>query len=148
MASHLGQNISNHVTLELVGGIIDGYGSDKLGWWRILADGSKQLGPSGGTWVVPAGQHLVLTDIDWQFDDHGTANAGVLVVLRLFVVKGRTDQRLIESSIVLSDKGQGGTVTSWTAGGVFGPGTSIGIDTAPIGSTGKLQHTMLHGYLT
>src|SRR5262245_24872499 len=32
MASHLGQSIANHATLELVGGINGGYGPEQLGW--------------------------------------------------------------------------------------------------------------------
>jgi hypothetical protein len=68
----------------------------------------------------------------------------------LFVVApGDNDgRRLMESTIVLSGLGQGGTVTSWSAGGVFGPGTTIGIDTSPLSASGRLQHAILHGYLT
>ncbi len=54
---------------------------------------------------------------------------------------------MMESTIVLSSEGQGGTVTSWTAGAVFGPGTKIGVDTFPLSSPNRLQHVMLHGYL-
>lgn len=56
-------------------------------------------------------------------------------------------QRLLESTITLSPAGQGGTTTRWVAGGVFGAGTRIGIDTVPFGSAGRLQHALLHGYL-
>jgi hypothetical protein len=74
----------------------------------------------------------VVTDVDWQFDDH----AGAIVTSRLFIAtpghEDREAQRLMESSIVLSDAGRGGTVTSWTGGAVFDPGTKIGIDTSPI----------------
>ena len=148
MASHLGQAVANHVTLELVGGINGGYGPEQLGWIRILPSGSIQPGPGGGNYVVPKGKQLVITDVDWQYDDHGTANAGALVTLRLFVVSPKgDDRRMIESTIVLSPAGQGGTVTSWTAGAVFGPGTTIGIDTSPLSSAHRLQHAMLHGYL-
>ena len=147
MASHLGQTITNHVTLELVGGINGGFGNERLGWIRILPNGVGQGGPGGGNFVVPGGKRLVVTDVDWQYDDHGTSNAGAIVTLRLFVFgPDDSDRRLMESTIVLSAKGQG-TVTSWTAGGVFGPGTRIGIDTTPLPSANRLQHAMLHGYL-
>jgi len=149
MASHLGQSISNHITLELVGGINGGFGPDKLGWVRILPSGGIQSGPGGGNFVVPANRCLVITDADWQFDDHGTSHAGAQVTLRLFVVPPGDDngRRLMESAVVLSDAGQGGTVSSWTAGGVFGPGTKIGIDTSPLNAAHHLQHAILHGYL-
>jgi hypothetical protein len=147
MASHLGQAVSNHVTLELVGGINGGYGPEQLGWVRILLDGTIESGPGGGNYVVPARKRLVVTDLDWQYDDHSTANVGAAVTLRLFVVGGDSDRRLMESTIVLSSAGTGGTVTSWTSGGVFGAGTSIGIDTTPLPTANRLQHAMLHGYL-
>jgi hypothetical protein len=92
--------------------------------------------------------HLVITDLDWQYDDHSTANVGAAVTLKLFVVGGEPDgRRLMESTVVLSSAGVGGTVTSWTSGGVFGPGTRIGIDTIPLSTANRLQHAMLHGYL-
>jgi len=150
MASHLGQSIANHVTLELVGGINGGFGPDKLGWVRILPSGGIQAGPGGGNFVVPRNQLLVITDADWQYDDHSTSNAGAQVTLRLFVVGPGDEEdgrRLMESTVVLSDAGQSGTVASWTAGGVFGPGTRIGVDTSPLTSSNRLQHAMLHGYL-
>lgn len=149
MATHLGQVVSNHVTLELVGGIRGGYGPEQLGWVRILPNGNKASGSGGSNYVVPTRKRLVITDLDWQFDGRGTANAGAAVSLRLFVVDGRgRDQLLMESTIVLSPAGQGGTVTSWTSGGVWGPGTRIGVDTVPLPSANRLLHAMLHGYLT
>jgi hypothetical protein len=149
MASHLGQSISNHVTLELVGGINGGFGPQQFGWVRILPNGGIEAGPGGGNFVVPANRFLVITDADWQYDDHSTSHAGALVTLRLFVVAPGDDdgRRLMESTIVLSGAGQSGTVASWTAGGVFGSGTRIGIDTVPLGAANRLQHVMLHGYL-
>ncbi len=70
------------------------------------------------------------------------------MTLRLFVVgTDGSDRRMMESAIVLSPAGQGGTTTSWTAGAVFGAGTTIGIDTFPLPSANRLQHVMLHGYL-
>ncbi len=149
MASHLGQNISDHVTLELVGGINGGYGGERLGWVRILPNGGIQAGPGGGNFVVPDRHYLVITDLDWQWNDHGAANAGAAVTLRLFVVGPDNDQgrRLLESTITLSPSGQGGTTTHWVAGGVFGAGCRIGIDTSPLAPGGHLQHALLHGYL-
>ena len=148
MATHLGQVVSNHITLELVGGIKGGYGPEQLGWVRILPDGNIEAGPGGGNYVVPTRKHLVITDLDWQYDDHSTANAGAAVTLRLFVVGGDPNgRRLMESTVMLSSAGAGGTVTSWTSGGVFGPGTRIGIDTSPLSTANRLQHAMLHGYL-
>ena len=43
MASHLGQSIANHVTLELVGGINGGFGPDKLGCGFFPAEASKPV---------------------------------------------------------------------------------------------------------
>lgn len=150
MSSHLGQPIANHVTLELVAGINGGYGPDKLGWVRILPDGQVESGPGGGNYVVPRGLSLVITDVDWQYDDHGTSNAHAAVTLRLFIV-GRGEippaRRLMESTITLSSAGQGGTVTRWTAGGVVGSGMRIGIDTILLAPAHRLQHVMVHGYL-
>ncbi|MEZ4450460.1 MAG: hypothetical protein R3B09_13355 [Nannocystaceae bacterium] len=147
MSGHLGQPLSQHVTLELVLGINGGYGPDRLGWVRVLPDGGVEAGPGGGSFVVPDRQYLVITDVDWQWKDT-PANAGAAVTLRLFVVHGDdSGRRLLESTIVLSPAGQGGTTTRWVAGGVFGSGTKIGVDTMPLPPQGKLQHVLLHGYL-
>ena len=149
MPSHLGQSLSNHVTLELVSGLNGGYGPERLGWVRILPSGGIQAGPGGGNFVVPDRNFLVITDLDWQWNDHGPANAGAAVTLRLFVVGQGDDhgRRLLESTITLSQSGQGGTTTRWIAGGVFGAGTKIGLDTTPFAPSGRLQHALLHGYL-
>jgi len=159
MVTHLGQAVSNHITLELVGGIRHGYGEEQLGWIRVLPDGSIESGPDGGNYVVPIGRHLVITDIDWQFDDHGTANVGAAVTLRLFVVgtepNGHSEtqtqvppgfNRMMESTVMLGSTGTGGIVTNWVSGAIFGPGTRVGIDTFPFSTANRLQHAMLHGY--
>jgi hypothetical protein len=66
MPSHLGQDISRQVTLELVGGINGGSGPEQLGWVRTLADSGVEEG-KGGNYVVPAGTSVVITDADWQW---------------------------------------------------------------------------------
>lgn len=78
-----------------------------------------------------------------------TAPPRAAVTLRLFVVvvTATGSMRLLESTIVLSPAGRGGTSSNWTARGAFGPGTKIGIDTSPLNSQGRLQHAKLHGYL-
>ncbi len=148
MATHLGQAIADHVTLESVSGINGGFGDERRGWTRVLPNGQS----FGENFVVPAKRHLVITDLDWQYDNHGTTHANRTVTLRLLIVAGdpsdvHAARRLLESSITLSAAGTGGTVTSWTSGGVFGPGTRIGIDTSPLQAMGGLQHALLHGYL-
>ena len=152
MTTHLGQALADHVTLESVSGINGGFGDERRGWVRILPNGQSRGGPGGGNFVVPANRNLVITDLDWQYDAHGTTHAHRSVTLRLLVVAGDPSddhggRRLLESTITLSAAGTGGTVTSWTSGGVFGPGTRIGVDTSPLTATGRLQHALLHGYL-
>ena len=58
---------SQHVVLEVVGGMNGGYGPGKLDFIRVLSDGTTQAGNGGLGWRIPTGQALVVTDVDWQY---------------------------------------------------------------------------------
>jgi hypothetical protein len=144
--THLGQQVQDHVTLEVVGGLTGGCGAALLDFVRILPDGSSQSGPQGGGWRIPRGRFLVITDVDWQYvhPDAGNA-AGHIEVLRLFV----GERRVFESTLVLSTTGEGGISESMTAGFVVASSTHICPDVipGPVGPPSGLQHLILRGYL-
>src|SRR5207245_1612303 len=63
-----------------------GFGPTQLDFLRNLSDGTHEAGPGGLGWRVPAGQALVITDVDWSYvHPQGAAAAGVIETLRLFV---------------------------------------------------------------
>lgn len=155
MPTHLDQLPANHVMLELVGGMNGGFGPGNLDFVRNLSDGNHAVAPSPGSFRVPKGKFLVVTDVDWQYiHPQGTAGAGKIQILRLFVHNLTAPQssalRVFESTVVLSSQGQGGISESMTSGFVVSPEARIGIDVfpGPAGPPSGLQHAILRGYLT
>ena len=145
-----GLSAHQHVVLELVGGINGGCGPAKLDFLRVLPDGNVE---AGGPWRVPAGQALVVTDVDWQYvHPQGAAFAGRIEVLRLTVenlANAALTRREFESTITLSSHGEGGTSVAMTSGFVVSSKARICPDVSP-GPTGPpsgLQHLILQGYL-
>ena len=110
-------------------------------------------GKATGTFRVPSGAFLVVTDVDWQYiHPDGSAGAEGIQILRLFIQNRRepsTCSRAFESTVVLSGLGQGGTSESMTSGFVVAAGSRICPDVipGPMGPPAGLQHLILRGYL-
>lgn len=144
---------SQHVVLEVVGGINGGCGPGKMDFIRNLSDGTNQSGPGGLGWRVPAGRALVVTDVDWQYvHPQGAADAGKIQVLRLFIeslASPGDSFRAFESTITLSPQGQGGISEAATSGFVVTSKARIcpNVFPGPQGPPFGLQHLILRGYL-
>jgi hypothetical protein len=151
--THLGQPVSEHVTLEVVGGMKDGCGPAKLDFVRVLPDGNTENGPGGLGWRVPPGKFLVVTDVDWQYvHPKGAEGAGKIQVLRLLIEnleKPGSSRRAIDSTLTLSGQGQGGVSQSMTSGFVVSSKARLCPDVfpGPLGPPSGLQHLILRGYL-
>jgi len=143
---------NQHVVLELVGGLNGGCGPAKLDFMRVLTDGNA-TGTGGIGWRVPAGQALVITDVDWQYvHPQGASSAGKIEVLRLFIeniANSSLTRRAFESTITLSSKGEGGISEAMTSGFVVSSKARICPDVSPgpLGPPSGLQHLILRGYL-
>jgi hypothetical protein len=152
VTTHLGQNPLDHVVLEIVGGMNGGYGPEKLDFVRNGPDGTRVSAPSPGSFRVPVGKLLVITDVDWQYA-HGTP--GDMQIFRLFADPLSSSSppgsglRVFESAIVLGPQGSGGASIAMTSGFTISSKARIGADVFP-GPTGLggLQHVLLRGYLT
>jgi len=144
---------SQHVVLEVVAGMNGGYGPAKLDFLRIQPDATAQAGAGGLGWRVPAGQTLVITEVDWQYvHPQGTAGADKIEVLRLFLESLASPgniRRVFESTVTLSSKGEGGISESMTSGFVVSSKARIAPDImpGPLGPPSGLQHLILRGYL-
>lgn len=144
---------SEHVVLEVVGGMNGGCGPAQLDFVRIMSDGTAQSGAGGLGWRVPTGQALVITDVDWQYvDPQGAAGAGKIEVLRLSIENlssASNTRRAFESTITLSSQGQGGISEAMTSGFVVSSAARICPDIfpGPLGPPSGLQHLILRGYL-
>jgi hypothetical protein len=155
MSTHLGQSPQNQVVLELVGGINGGYGIHKLDWVRNLPNGTRENGTGpGGQFRVPTGAVLVITDVDWQYNDTASP-PGTMQIFRLFVQSlgagpGDDGLRVFESAIVLGPLSSGGASIAMTAGFVVSSDARIGVDVfpGPEGPPSGLQHAILRGYVT
>ncbi len=144
---------SQHVVLEIVGGMNGGCGPAKLDFLRILSDGTVQTGSGGLGWRIPVGQALVITDVDWQYvHPQSAAAAGKIEVLRLFIenlANASNTRRGFESTIILSSHGEGGVSEAMTSGFVVSSKARICPDVfpGPLGPPSGLQHLILRGYL-
>ena len=120
---------------------------------RVLADGNLQGGPGGLGWRVPAGQALVVADVDWQYiHPQGAAEAGRIQVLLLFVENLATPihtRRAFESAVTLSSRGDAGVSEAITTGFVVSSKARVCPDVfaGPQGPPFGLQHLILRGYL-
>ena len=144
---------SQHVVLEVGGGMNGGCGPAKLDFVRVLPDGSTQSGPGGLGWRVPVGQALVITDVDWQYKHpQGAAAAGNIQVLRLFIENLATTshtRRAFESTITLSSHGEGGISEAMSSGFVVSSKARVCPDVSPgpLGPPSGMQHLILRGHL-
>ena len=144
-----------NVVLEVVGGVNGGYGPAKLEFSRNLPNGERDGGPEGIGWRIPAGQALVITDVDWQYiHPEGAAGAGRIQILRLFIESldkktMRPSVRVFESTITLSARGEGGISESMATGFVVSSKARVCPDIfpGPGGPPFGLQHLILRGYL-
>ena len=151
--THIGQPPGNHVTLEIVGGMIGGCGPSLHDFIRVLPGGGSEGSPGGLGWRVPPKAHLVVTDVDWQYV-HPAAGvaAGNIQVLRLFIenlADPNQSRRAFESTVTLSSQGQGGVSESMTSGFVVSHEARICPDIfpGPMGPPSGLQHLIIRGYL-
>jgi hypothetical protein len=116
---------------------------------RVFPGGTGGLQP----FVMPAGQALVVTDVDWQYrHPTGAAAAGRRAVLRLFlqnIADPTHQERVFESTIFLNADGEGGASEAMTAGFVMSDAAQLCLDTGeePKGPPSGLQHAILRGYL-
>ena len=144
---------NQHVVLEVVGGMNGGCGASLFDFVRVLPDGTSQIGPGGLGWRVPAGDVLVVTDVDWEYvHPQGAAAAGKIEVLRLIIenlANPDVSRRAFESTITLSSQGQGGISEAMNSGFVVSPAARICPDIfpGPQGPPFGLQHLILRGYL-
>jgi hypothetical protein len=153
MATHLGQVATDHIVLELVGGMNGGCGPGRLDFVRVLPDGNIQSGPGGLGYRIPRRRFLVITDVDWQYvhPTHAAA-AGTIEILRLFIENlgnPSLSRRAFESTVTLSSRGEGGISESMTSGFVVSSAARICPDLfpGPEGPPFGLQHLILRGYL-
>jgi len=148
--THLGQAPDAQVVLAAASGD-NGCSGTTAGhtFRRVFPDGTGGLQP----FAVPAGQALVVTDVDWQYaHPTGGAGAGRRVVLRLFLQNLADDthqEPVFESTILLNADGEGGTSEAMTAGFVMSDAAQLCLDTGeePKGPPSGLQHAILRGYL-
>jgi hypothetical protein len=149
--THMGQPPSSHVTLENVGGIPGFCGG--VDFARVLPDGT-----SAGIFRVPAGQVLVVTDVDWEYaHPQGKDAKGTIQVLTLSIQNippaGENDPEPIkafQSTITLNFQGQGGTSEHMTSGFVVSSSARICLDvhSGPASTPSGLQSLLVRGYLT
>jgi len=154
-ATHMGQKASAHVVLEAVGGVIGGCEPGGLDFVRVLPDGKLDTVNvnESGAFRIPARKVLVVTDVDWQYvHPDGQQQAGNIQVLRLIIENLATPEnrrRAFESTITLSNTGQGGISEHMTSGFIVSSDARICPEVSP-GPTGPpygLQHLIVRGYL-
>ena len=148
VASAPGPTSGTPILLSLVGGVNGGCGAGLFEFQRILPDGT-----SGNIFRVPAGSNFVVTDLDWSYvSPSGTSTAGTIQTARLFIqnlANPFMQERGMESTITLSNTGQGGTSTNATTGFVVSSKARICPDVfpGPMGPPFGVQHMIVRGFL-
>lgn len=137
ITTHMGQKASDHVTLELVGGSFPSTTDScpRNDFQRLLPDGRR----AEGVFRVPAGQVLVVTDVDWEYSNTSGALAGTTQIFRLWVENLVESESVValRSPFILNSTGYGAGSIHLTSGfivssaarvcaTVAGGGTSIG----------------------
>ena len=111
MSTHLGQTPENHVVLMS----LDRPGDWRTDWQQIFPDGTV-IGPP---WRIPARMMLVITDVDW-FYQNSELPPGTAVLLRLLTCGFQAVQErgyvVFESSAVLGPFSSGGANVAMTTG--------------------------------
>jgi len=141
VATHMGQAASKHVTLELVSGMPGGCGPSLYAFNRVMPDGTASV------FRIPDKEVLVVTDVDWQFENPGAA--GTFQTLRLIIenlADPYVNRSAFDSTIMLGKHGKGGTSEHMTSGFVVSSRARICPDVFPMPTT--LVHLLIRGYLT
>lgn len=102
--------------------------------YRLLPTGVK----SASQFVVPAGQALVLTDVEWVTECNGCGYVSGLLQVRI------GDTIVYTSFVTLNGNGFGGTSESMKTGVAVAAGKSLRLTTY----YSYPKSTLLHGYLT
>lgn len=149
MTSHLGQNPTDHVVLEMVLGVTGGFGTHRVEFVRTGPNGDQIPSPSPGGFRVPRDTMLVITDVDWQYANGGPGSMQTFRLDPLSGPRAGYGARVFESAVVLGPQGSGGASIAMTSGFAISPGARIGADATPGPfAPGAVQHCLLRGYLT
>ncbi len=114
---------------------------------------SGASGNSLGSFVIPAGNVFLITDIDWQYNaPTGAAEAGQQQTLRLSAVPktgGGFGVIVLESTITLSSAGQGGTSATVHTPAAINSNATICTDITPgpFSGGGGVQSVIIRGVL-
>jgi hypothetical protein len=134
--THLGQEISNHVTLGAYG-IIQPDKSLKWTYFRIYPNGTADY------FTIPEGKVLVVTDVDWNYNT-GERNQAQTLGILIKMPKEKIRNVIFASTVVGDANGAGGANVSMTAGFVVSSMSSIELT---LESKGFLNNIVLRGYL-
>jgi hypothetical protein len=134
--SHLGQPVSDHVTL-LGYGTIQPDSSVVWTFFRIYADGT------GNSFKIPKGKVLVVTDVDWNYNT-GEHNQTQIFSIYLKMPKKNIRNKVFASTVLGDKFGSGGASVSMTTGFVV---SKMDIIEPLLEFGGALNDIILRGYL-
>jgi hypothetical protein len=134
--SHLGQQISNHITLGCYGTV---QGDSSVTWifYRIFPDGTAD------GFSIPKGKALVVTDVDWNYNT-GEHNAMQTFSILMKVPKKEIRNVVFVSTAPGDTNGSGGASVSMTTGFVVSNMNNIEPN---LESSGSINDIILRGYL-
>lgn len=131
--SHLGQQVSNHVTLGCYPNVQD----DSWFFYRIFPDGTVH------DFSIPKGKVLVVTDVDWNYNT-GEHNAMQTFSILIKVPKKEIRNVVFASTAPGDTSGSGGASVSMTAGFVISNMNNI---EPTLEFSGSINDIVIRGYL-
>jgi hypothetical protein len=143
--THLGAQVDDLVTLQVISGARNGCGSGKFDVVRVLPDGTSPADP----FRVPEGRALVITELDWYYFNGAP---GATVILAVFAENLRDASKrnsVFQSPIRLGPDGVGGASERMTSGFAISSAGRVCVDVlnGAIGYPVRLSKVLLRGYL-
>ena len=143
--THIGTQVNDLVTLQVISGARNGCGSAKFDVIRVLPDGTSSV----EAFRVPEGRSMIITEVDWYYF---SGPPGAMIVLSVLTENLRDSSKrsaVFQSPIRLGPDGVGGASERMTTGFAVSSSGRLCFDVLN-GSTGypmRLSKVLLRGYL-
>ena len=143
--THVGAQVDDLVTLQVISGARNGCGPAKFDVFRVLPDGTSPADP----FRVPEGRALVITELDWYYFN---GPPGATAILSVFAENLRDSSKrtpVFQSPVRLGTDGVGGASERMTSGFAISSAGRLCFDlvNGTVGYPVRLSKVLLRGYL-
>jgi hypothetical protein len=143
--THVGAQVDDLVTLQVISGARNGCGAAKFDVVRVLPDGTSSADP----FRVPEGRALIITEMDWYYFNGPPGATVILSVIAENLRDASKRSSVFQSPIRLGPDGVGGASERMTSGFAISSAGRVCVDVlnGPEGYPVRLSKVLLRGYL-